>query len=67
MMIMHPPTGRQQHLAWLGVHKAARLLQRRPTLKVPFLGRKSLLQNKRATGWSKDLADVEILEKQGER
>ena len=37
------------------------------TLKVPFLGRESLLQNKRATGRSKDLVDVAILEQQEQR
>ena len=37
------------------------------TLEVPFLGRTSLLQNKRATGRAKDLVDVEILEQQGNR
>lgn len=30
-------------------------------IPVPFLGRESLLRNKRATGRSKDLADVEAL------
>ncbi len=37
------------------------------TLELPFLGRASLLQNKRATGRAKDLVDVEILEQQGNR
>ena len=37
------------------------------TLEVPFLGRESLLQNKRATGRSKDLVDVAILEQQEQR
>lgn len=32
-------------------------------MKVPFLGRKTLIRNKKATGRLKDLADVEILEK----
>jgi hypothetical protein len=31
-------------------------------LEVPFLGRQALLKNKRASGRSKDLADVETLE-----
>ncbi|MGH9462859.1 MAG: hypothetical protein ACRD1X_16710, partial [Vicinamibacteria bacterium] len=31
-------------------------------LKVPFIGRSTLLENKRATGRTKDLADVEALE-----
>lgn len=30
-------------------------------LEVPFLGRKALARNKRATGRSKDLADLEVL------
>ena len=37
------------------------------TLEVPFLGRESLLQNKRTTGRSKDLVDVAILEQQEQR
>ena len=32
---------------------------------LPFLGRSSLLENKRATGRTKDLADIESLEQQG--
>ncbi|UCH26357.1 MAG: hypothetical protein JSV66_01520 [Trueperaceae bacterium] len=32
------------------------------TLKVPFLGREALLQNKRESGRPKDLVDVEVLE-----
>jgi len=32
-------------------------------LAVPFIGRDALLQNKRATGRAKDLADVEALER----
>ncbi len=31
-------------------------------LKIPFLGRAALVRNKRATGRTKDLADVELLE-----
>ena len=34
---------------------------------IPALGRAALLQNKRATGRSKDLVDVEILEQQEKR
>lgn len=37
------------------------------SLELPFLGRAALLQNKRATGRSKDLVDVEILEQQEKR
>ena len=35
-------------------------------LKIPFVGRETLLKNKRATGRSKDLADIETLERQGD-
>ena len=34
-------------------------------LDLPFLGRASLLKNKRETGRTKDLADIESLEQQG--
>ena len=37
------------------------------TLEVPFLGRATLLQNKRAAGRAKDRVDVEILERQEKR
>ena len=30
--------------------------------EIPFIGRDALLQNKRATGRTKDLADAELLE-----
>ena len=40
-----------------------RSVHRVGTLDVPFLGRTALLDNKRATGRTKDLADVEILER----
>lgn len=43
--------------AWPG-----RSVHRVGTLDVPFLGRAALLDNKRATGRTRDLADVEILE-----
>jgi hypothetical protein len=33
---------------------------------VPFLGRSELIRNKRSTGRTKDLADLEILERRGE-
>jgi len=35
-------------------------------LEVPFIGRTRLIENKRATGRPKDLADVDALEHQGE-
>lgn len=38
-----------------------RVVQSLLDLNVPFLGRQSLLQNKRATGRLKDLADLEAL------
>ena len=42
---------------------STRSVHRVGTLDVPFLGRTALLDNKRATGRTKDLADVEILER----
>jgi hypothetical protein len=41
----------------------SRVLQKVGELGVPFLGRESLLKNKRASGRTKDLADVEMLER----
>ena len=35
-------------------------------LDVRFIGRKALIRNKRAVGRDKDLADLAILERQGE-
>jgi hypothetical protein len=32
-------------------------------LQIPFLGRQDLLQNKRASGRAKDLADIELLDR----
>ncbi len=55
-------TGLEFEEAW-----STRRLHRVDTLDVPFLGRMALLQNKRATGRSKDLVDVEILEQQDTR
>ena len=46
---------------------STRSVHRVGTLHVPFLGRTALLDNKRATGRSKDLADVEILERREPR
>lgn len=40
----------------------SRVLQQVGAVEVPFLGRDSLLKNKRASGRAKDLADVEALE-----
>jgi len=40
-----------------------RSIHRVGEIDVPFLGRAALLANKRATGRTKDLADVEILER----
>ena len=42
---------------------AAKSIHRVGEIDVPFLGRAALLANKRATGRTKDLADVEILER----
>ena len=43
-----------------------RIIHRIDTLDLPFIGREALLQNKRATGRTKDLADVEVLERQND-
>lgn len=42
---------------------SSRSVHRVGTLDVPFLGRTALVDNKRATGRTKDLADVESLER----
>jgi hypothetical protein len=42
----------------------SRTVQTVEHLEVAFLGREALLRNKRVTGRTKDLADVEALEKQ---
>jgi hypothetical protein len=49
----------------VGAHAmaATRSVHRVGTLDVPFLGRTALLDNKRATGRTKELPDVEILER----
>ena len=52
-------TGLEFDEAW-----STRRLHKVDTLELPFLGRAALLQNKRATGRSKDRVDVEILEQQ---
>lgn len=43
----------------------SRVIQKTSDLDVPFLSRESLLQNKKASGRTKDLADVELLEGRG--
>ena len=43
----------------------SRVVERIGDLDVPFLGRDSLLQNKRASGRAKDLTDIELLEDRG--
>ena len=52
-------TGVEFETAW-----RERIVHRVDTLDVPFIGREALLRNKRATGRAKDLADVEILDRQ---
>ena len=54
-------TGVQFSKAW-----ASRRVHRVDSLDVPFIGRKALLENKRVTGRTKDLADIEILDRQAE-
>ena len=46
-----------------GAAWTARSVHRVGSLDVPFLGRAALLNNKRATGRTKDLADIEVLER----
>lgn len=41
----------------------SRVVQEAGGLTVPFLGRHALLRNKKASGRTKDLADIEMLEK----
>ena len=52
-------TGVEFETAW-----RERIVHRVDTLDLPFIGREALLRNKRATGRAKDLADVEILDRQ---
>ena len=52
-------TGVDFETAW-----SERIVHRVDTLDLPFIGREALLRNKRATGRAKDLADVEILDRQ---
>ena len=54
-------TGVDFETAWM-----ERIVHQIETLELPFIGREALLRNKRATGRAKDLADVEILERQKE-
>jgi hypothetical protein len=41
----------------------SRIVQEADGLTIPFLGRQTLLRNKQASGRTKDLADVELLQK----
>ena len=41
----------------------SRLVQEADGLAIPFLGRQALLRNKQASGRTKDLADIELLQK----
>lgn len=41
----------------------SRILQEVDGLTIPFLGRQDLLRNKQASGRTKDLADIELLQK----
>ncbi len=41
----------------------SRTVQEAEGLAIPFLGRQDLLRNKQASGRTKDLADVELLQK----
>jgi hypothetical protein len=41
----------------------SRVIREVAGLQIPFLGRDALLRNKRASGRTKDLADVELLER----
>jgi hypothetical protein len=43
----------------------SRLIQPLAGLSIPFLGRRSLILNKQATGRAKDLSDLALLERQG--
>lgn len=43
---------------------ASHVVQTASGLQIPFIGRDALLANKRATGRTRDLADVEALERQ---
>jgi hypothetical protein len=51
-------------ISGLGFDEAwtSRVVQRVGDLEVPFLGREALLKNKRASGRTKDLADLEALD-----
>lgn len=41
----------------------SKVLQEADGLTIPFLGRQALLRNKQASGRTKDLADIELLQK----
>ena len=55
--VMTSVTGITFEDAWTG-----RVTHRVDDLEVPFIGRAALLENKRATGRPKDLADIDALE-----
>jgi len=55
--VMTSVTGIAFEDAWAG-----RVTHRVDELEVPFIGRAALLENKRATGRPKDLADIDALE-----
>ena len=56
--LMTTLTGLDFETAWPN-----RTMHRVGLLEIPFLGREDLVQNKRATGRPKDLADLDILER----
>ena len=59
--IMTSVTGLVFEAAW-----TSRITHHVDDLEVPFIGRAALLENKRATGRPKDLADVDALERRVE-
>ena len=59
--IMTGVTGLVFETAW-----TSRITHRVDDLEVPFIGRAALIENKRATGRPKDLADIDALERRVE-
>ena len=59
--IMTSVTGLLFEAAW-----SSRITHQVDDLEVPFIGRAALLENKRATGRPKDLADIDALERRVE-
>ena len=59
--IMTSVTGLLFEAAW-----TSRITHQVDDLEVPFIGRAALLENKRATGRPKDLADIDALERRVE-